>query len=101
LSLRNGGRIAPTLWGRQDHCIPAGRLKGVLEERRAIVVEVKPFDVHGSGFVDVTVVYQDRRTDTARIGREGAPEDLRAGDEVVARLVMGTIVEVVRAQQAS
>jgi hypothetical protein len=97
LSLRRGRRIARTLRGRRDHRIPAGRLQRVLEERRAIVVDVRPFDVHGSGFVDVTVVYQDRRTETARIGQESAPADLGAGDEVVVRLVMGTIVEVVRA----
>jgi hypothetical protein len=69
----------------------------VLEERRAIVVDVRPFDVHGSGFVDVTVVYQDKRTETARIGRESAPTDLRAGEEVIVRLVMNSIVDVVRA----
>ena len=32
----------------------------VLAEREAVVVEVKPWDVHGVGYVDVTVAYPDR-----------------------------------------
>jgi len=68
----------------------------VFEEREALVLEVRPWDVHGSGFVDVTVAYPDRRVDTARLGRESAPTDLRPGDRVIVRLVMTTIVEIVR-----
>jgi hypothetical protein len=68
----------------------------MLDEKEAVVVEVRPWDVHGSGFVDVSVVYPDRTVETARLGRESAPADLRAGDRVMVRLVMGSIVEVVR-----
>jgi hypothetical protein len=67
-----------------------------LDERDALVVEVRPWDAHGSGFVDVSVVYPDRSVATARLGRESAPADLRAGEHVTVRLVMGSIVEVVR-----
>jgi hypothetical protein len=68
----------------------------MLDEKEAVVVEVRPWDVHGSGFVDVSVVYPDRTVETARLGRESAPADLQAGDRVMVRLVMGSIVEVVR-----
>jgi hypothetical protein len=68
----------------------------MLDEREAIVVEVRPWDAHGAGFVDVSVVYPDRTLETTRLGRESAPSDLEAGERVKVRLVMGSIVEVVR-----
>jgi hypothetical protein len=68
----------------------------VFEERDALVVQVRPFDVHGVGHVDVTVVYPDRRTESARLGAESAPPDLVAGERVTVRLVMRTIVEIAR-----
>jgi hypothetical protein len=68
----------------------------MFDEREALVVEVRPWDVHGSGFVDVTVTFADRRVETARLGRESAPTDLQPGDHVVVRLAMNTIVEVLR-----
>lgn len=69
----------------------------MFDEREALVMEVRPWDVHGSGFVDVTVAYADRSLGSARLGRESAPPDLAAGDRVVVRLVMNTIVEITRA----
>lgn len=69
----------------------------MLDEREALVVEVRPWDVHGSRFVDVTLAYPDRRVETARLGDESVPVDLLAGDRVIVRLVMSTIVEVRRA----
>jgi hypothetical protein len=68
----------------------------MLEEREAVVVDVKPLAVHGSAFVDVTVAYADRSVETARLGTESAPADLAAGERVVVRTVMRTIVEVSR-----
>jgi hypothetical protein len=68
----------------------------MLDEREALVVEVRPWDVHGSRFVDVTLAYPDRRVETARLGGESVPTDLQAGERVVVRLVMATIVEVRR-----
>ena len=40
----------------------------MLGELEAVVAEVKPWDVHGVGYVDVTVVYPDRMLETARLG---------------------------------
>ena len=68
----------------------------MFEERDALVLEVRPFDVHGSGFVDVTVGYLDRSVSSARLGRESVPPDLEAGERIVVRLVMNTIVGVIR-----
>ena len=36
------------------------------------MVEVKPFDVHGVGYVDVTVAFRDRTVETARLGAEAS-----------------------------
>ena len=46
----------------------------MLGEMEALVVDVRPFDVHGVGYVDVTVAYRDRSTATSRLGRESVPE---------------------------
>jgi hypothetical protein len=68
----------------------------MLEEREAVVVEVRSLAVHGSAFVDVTIAYPDRSVETARLGAESAPTDLRRGERVIVRTVMRTIVEVTR-----
>ena len=68
-------------------------------EREAVVLEVRPWDVHGVPHVDVTVVYPDQRVDTARLGRESVPADLASGETVRVRLVMSTVVEIFRAQE--
>jgi hypothetical protein len=65
----------------------------MLGEREAVVLEVRRFDIHGSGFVDVTVVFRDRTTATARLGTESVPDALQAGDEVLASMAMNMIVE--------
>jgi hypothetical protein len=66
----------------------------MLGEREAVVVEVRRWDVHGVGHVDVTVVYPDRRVETARLGSESVPPGLEAGDSVLVSLAMNMIVAV-------
>lgn len=73
----------------------------MFDERQALVLEVRPWEVHGSGFVDVTVTFQDRRVETARLGRESAPADLQPGEHVIVRLAMNTIIEVLRPSEGS
>jgi len=68
----------------------------VLAEREAVVVEVKPWDVHGVGYVDVTVAYPDRVLETARLGAESIPQDLQAGEHVLVNLAMNMIVGIRR-----
>lgn len=58
------------------------RLTGVLSEREALVLEVKPWDVHGVAYVDVTVTFPNRSVEAARLGPESVPDDLRPGDRV-------------------
>jgi hypothetical protein len=68
----------------------------VLGEQEALVVEVKPWDVHGVSYVDVTVAYRDRTIETARLGRESVPDDLVAGEEVLVSKAVNMIVGVRR-----
>ena len=68
----------------------------MLGEAEALVVEVRPFDVHGVGYVDVTVAYRDRSVETARLGAESVPDDLRAGEQVVVRTAVNMIVAIER-----
>ena len=69
----------------------------MLGEREAVVLEVRAFDIHGSGFVDVTVVFPDRSTASARLGAESVPADLEVGDEVLASMAMNMVVAIRRA----
>jgi hypothetical protein len=70
------------------------RLTGVLSEREAIVLEVKPWDVHGVAYVDVTVTFPDRSVEAARLGRESVPDELRPGDRVLVTTAANMIVSV-------
>lgn len=69
----------------------------MLGEQDAVVLEVRPWDVHGVGHVDVTVVYPDRTVETARLGGESVPVDIAAGDHVLVVKAMNVVVEVRRA----
>jgi hypothetical protein len=62
-----------------------------------MVLEVRQWDVHGVGYVDVTVAYRDRSVETARLGRESVPADLAAGDEVLVSTAVNMIVAIRRA----
>lgn len=68
----------------------------MLGQQEAVVVEVKPWDVHGVGYVDVTVVYPDRVLETARLGPESVPENLEAGERVVVSKAVNMIVAIAR-----
>ena len=75
----------------------AVRYAAVLGEQEAMVLEVKPWDVHGVGYVDVTVAYRDRSVETARLGRESVPDDLAVGDEVLVSKAVNMILGLRRA----
>jgi hypothetical protein len=68
----------------------------MMGEQEALVVDVKPWDVHGVGYVDVTVALPDRSMETARLGGESVPADLQAGETVLLSKVMNMIVSVRR-----
>lgn len=69
----------------------------VLGEQEALVMDVRPWDVHGVGYVDVVVAYKDRSTETARLGPESVPLDLQAGERVMVSRAVNMIVAVRRA----
>jgi hypothetical protein len=65
-------------------------------EQEAVVLEVKPFNLHGVMYQDVTVTYPDRSVDNARLGPEGVPDDLKAGEMVLATRVANMLISVRR-----
>ncbi|HZD17229.1 MAG TPA: hypothetical protein VE669_03705 [Actinomycetota bacterium] len=68
----------------------------MLGEREAEVVDVRPWDVHGVGYVDVTVAYEDGTVETARLGPESVPEGLHAGERVRVNTAVNMIVAIRR-----
>ncbi len=72
----------------------------MLGEQAAIVLEVRPFDVHGVGHVDVTLTFPDRSVETARLGNESVPSDLVAGEQVLVAKAMNVVIEIRRAPAA-
>ena len=69
----------------------------MLGEQEAVVMEIRPWDVHGVGHVDVTLVYPDRTVETARLGSESVTVGLVAGDRVLVSKAMNVVIEVRRA----
>jgi hypothetical protein len=64
----------------------------VFGEQEAVVIGVKPFDLHGVTYYDVTVLMPDRSLEQARLGTEGVPEGIQPGDHVMAmRVEVGEI----------
>ena len=68
----------------------------MLGEREAIVLEVKPFDLHGVTYSDVVVTYPDRTVEQARLGPEGVPERLKPGEHVMVSRVANMIISIRR-----
>ncbi len=68
----------------------------VLGTRSGIVRQLRPVDIHGARFVDVTVVLDDGSMLEGRLGAESVPADLHHGDHVLAVAVMSTLVEIRR-----
>ncbi|MEP7060686.1 MAG: hypothetical protein ABI828_08135 [Actinomycetota bacterium] len=68
----------------------------MLGEQLAMVVDLKTWDVHGVGYVDITVAYKDRTVETARLGSESVPAGLAVGEEVLVSKAVNMIVAVTR-----
>lgn len=60
------------------------------------MVEVRPFDLHGVTYSDVTVGFPDGSTETARLGPEALPGGLRPGERVLATRVANMIISLRR-----
>lgn len=71
----------------------------MLREEEAVVVDIKPFNLHGVNYQDVTITYRDRSIDHARLGPEGVPENLQPGDIVLAMRVSNMVVSLRRSSE--
>ena len=68
----------------------------MLGEQEAKILGIRPFFLHGVTYYDVTVAYQDRSVDHARLGPEGVPDDLLPGEVVLAMKAANMIVSLRR-----
>ena len=75
-------------------------MAAMMAEADAVVVETRSLDVHGVGYVDITVAYRDRTVETARLGSESVPVDLRPGEDVVVAKAVNMIVSLRRPTDA-
>lgn len=57
---------------------------------------VKPFDLHGVTYYDVALTFSDGGTQSARLGPEGVPDGLHAGDRVVAIMAANMVISLRR-----
>jgi hypothetical protein len=67
----------------------------MLGEQEGIVVEVRSFDLHGVTYHDVALRFADARVD-ARLGPEGVPQGLQAGERVMATRVANMVISLRR-----
>jgi hypothetical protein len=65
-------------------------------DREAVVVGVRPWEVHGVPYIDVTVGYDDGTSEVARLGTESVPEDVAVGDRVAVIRAVNMIVSIRR-----
>jgi hypothetical protein len=75
---------------------PRGRLAAMPGEQETIVLEVKPFGLHGVTYYDVTVRFPDGTVEQARLGPEGVPDGLQPGERVLATRVANMVVSLRR-----
>lgn len=68
----------------------------MLGEEEAVVLEVKPFDLHGVRYHDLAVGFPDRSVQHARLGPESVPDDLQKGERVLATRVANMVISVRR-----
>ena len=71
----------------------------MMREEEAVVVDIKPFNLHGVNYQDVTITFPDRSIDHARLGPEGVPENLQPGDVVLAMRVSNMVVSLRRSSE--
>jgi hypothetical protein len=64
----------------------------VLGDQEAVVTEVRPFNLHGVTYYDLALTLSDGSTQSARLGPEGVPEGVKAGDRVLATMAANMVV---------
>jgi len=65
-------------------------------EQEAVVLDVKPFGLHGVTYYDVTVQFSDNTVEHSRLGPEGVPADLQPGERVLATRVANMVISLRR-----
>ena len=67
-------------------------------DREAVVTEVKPFDLHGVTYYEAyeALIFSDGSTQSARLGPEGVPDGLKAGDRVLVTMARNMVVSLRR-----
>jgi hypothetical protein len=78
---------------------PAGYSPIVLGEQDALVLEVRPIDIHGVTYFDIKVAFRDRSVHEARLGSESVPGELEPGEQVLAMTAANMIVSLRRAEE--
>ena len=73
----------------------------MMGEQEAVVLDVRTLSIHGLAYVDVTLGFQDRSTESARLGPEAVPEGLAAGERVLATKVANIVISVRRPDAGS
>jgi hypothetical protein len=68
----------------------------VLGDQEAVVAEVTPFNLHGVTYYDVALTLSDGSTQSARLGPEGVPDGVKAGDRVLVTMVANMVVSLRR-----
>jgi hypothetical protein len=64
----------------------------MLGDQEAVVTEIRPFDLHGVTYYDLALRLPDGTTRNARLGPEGVPDGLQAGDRVLVMMVANMVV---------
>ena len=68
----------------------------MLGEEEAVILEVKPLDIHGVRYFDLAVGFPDRSVQQTRLGAESVPGDLENGDRVLATRVANMVISIRR-----
>jgi hypothetical protein len=68
----------------------------MLGEQDAVVLDVTPFLLHGVTYHDVTVTLRDRSVHQARLGPEGVPDGLKAGEQVLVTMAANMVISIRR-----
>jgi len=65
-------------------------------EQSAVVMAVKAFNLHGVIYVDITVGFEDKSMENARLGPESVPGDLAVGEQVLVTRAANMVIAVRR-----
>lgn len=68
----------------------------MLGEQAATVAQVRPFDLHGVTYYDITLTLRDGSSLDGRLGFESVPDGLRPDEAVLVTVVAGMVVSIRR-----